>query len=229
MDIFRFINSKDIRAYLKETDYKFNSLEAAWLVYQCSDATVDEKHKAWKEIIETMPDCRIEERRNTAPQESLHAFLQKYMEIEDRMISDFCDEEHGDTFSDNKPYVYRFEYIYKDGSKYDWGTVFSCYDALLETVMEPGEEVAYIRCIKMRIDRLSRWTQSVLISPKLEVLSVDPGIPDDMDNDIYFGVFDGLWFYFSFLPRRRIWYLRRILCSSMMAFLQCRRYRRSLR
>ena len=40
MDILRFVNSKDIKRHLKEADYKFTPLEAAWLVYQCQDATV---------------------------------------------------------------------------------------------------------------------------------------------------------------------------------------------
>lgn len=46
MDIFRFVNSKDVREHLKSIDYEFNSLEAAWLIYQCRDAAIDEKHKA---------------------------------------------------------------------------------------------------------------------------------------------------------------------------------------
>lgn len=82
MVIFRFINSKDIRKHLRDIGYEFNSLEAAWLIYQCHDATIDEKHKAWNELIEKMPDCPIAERLNTEPQDSLHAFLRQYMELE---------------------------------------------------------------------------------------------------------------------------------------------------
>ena len=44
MNILRFVNSKDIREHLRNIDYEFNSLEAAWLIYQCRDATIDEKH-----------------------------------------------------------------------------------------------------------------------------------------------------------------------------------------
>lgn len=83
MDILRFVNSKDIREHLRNIGYEFNSLEAAWLIYQCHDATIDEKHKAWNELIEKMPDCTVTERLNTVPQDSLHAFLRQYMELED--------------------------------------------------------------------------------------------------------------------------------------------------
>ena len=59
MDILRFINSKDIREHLRNIGYEFNSPEASWLICQCRDSTVDEKHKAWNELIETMADRPI--------------------------------------------------------------------------------------------------------------------------------------------------------------------------
>lgn len=45
MNILRFVNSKDIREHLRNIGYEFNSLEAAWLIYQCRDAAIDEKHR----------------------------------------------------------------------------------------------------------------------------------------------------------------------------------------
>ena len=56
MDVSRFINSKDIREYLSQTDYRFNTLEAAYLIYACRFLTMREKHDAWDELIDTMPD-----------------------------------------------------------------------------------------------------------------------------------------------------------------------------
>lgn len=35
MGILRFVNSKDIRKHLETIGYEFNSLETAWLIYQC--------------------------------------------------------------------------------------------------------------------------------------------------------------------------------------------------
>ena len=57
MDIFRFINSGVMRKHLKYMVYEFSSFEAAWMIYQCHSAPISEKHAAWKELIETMPDC----------------------------------------------------------------------------------------------------------------------------------------------------------------------------
>ena len=40
LDIFCFVNSKDIRDHLRKINYKFSSLEAAWIIYQCSSASL---------------------------------------------------------------------------------------------------------------------------------------------------------------------------------------------
>lgn len=134
MDIFGFINSNDIREHLRSISYEFNSLETAWLIYQCHDATIDEKHKAWNELIETMPDCPIEKRLNTVAQDSLHAFLMQYMKLEDKYMNEFCDERHADTFNDDKPFVYKFKYIYEDGTENGWDTVFSCLNHCMKAL-----------------------------------------------------------------------------------------------
>ena len=196
MDILRFINSKDIREHLRSIRYEFNSLETAWLIYQCHDATIDEKHKAWNELIETMPDCPIEKRLNTVAQDSLHAFLRQYIELEDRYLNEFCDERHADTFNDDKPFVYKIKYIYEDGTEYEWDTVFSCLNALYESIMEPEEDVISIQCTKMQIDRLDS-RQIAYLNPSFEFLRLDPGRIDcDKEWDLFGGVFDGLWFEF---------------------------------
>ena len=46
MNVCRFINSKDIREHLESIKYPFGSLEAAWIIYQCRFASLEEKHAA---------------------------------------------------------------------------------------------------------------------------------------------------------------------------------------
>ena len=86
MNVYRFINSKDIREHLESIKYPFGSLEAAWLIYQCRFASLEEKHAAWRELIRTVPDCAIEERPNTEAHDSLHRFLAAYMERETKLL-----------------------------------------------------------------------------------------------------------------------------------------------
>lgn len=191
MNIYKYVNSKDIRRYLKGINYQFDSLEAAWLIYQCRNLTVREKHKAWKELIETMPDCSIGKRPNTKAQDSLHTFLQQYMELEDRYIQDFA---KGNTDSDEKQYVYQFEIIYEDGSEEKPDTVFSSIDAV-EISWDFDEDITAIRCTKLQIDSLYVCA-TALLTPDFEFINVKPEQFTDSEYDIFYGVFDGLWFDF---------------------------------
>ena len=56
MDIYSFMNSRDRREHLRSIDYKFDSLEAAWLIYDYRSVSYEKKREAWKELMETMPD-----------------------------------------------------------------------------------------------------------------------------------------------------------------------------
>ena len=90
MDIFRFINSEDIRKHLINLNYDFTPVEAAWLVWKCETITLKERHKAWQEIIDTMPDCSVNEEQGI---ESLHMFLKDYMENENQLLEVFFKNE----------------------------------------------------------------------------------------------------------------------------------------
>lgn len=94
MDIFRFINSRDIRYHLKKIDYQFNTCEAAWLVGCSLTATLRERFDAWEEIIAAMPDCAPPRPLTTAPQSSsFHALLREYMALLKKKLAWFCDGE----------------------------------------------------------------------------------------------------------------------------------------
>lgn len=105
MDIFQYINSKDIRAHLESIGYRFNALEAAWLVYQCHTATMKEKHAAWREIIDTMPDMDMPIKQEDPPK-SLHAFLRNYMALEDRFLREFYDTDGQYAYNYYEPEYY---------------------------------------------------------------------------------------------------------------------------
>ena len=117
MSLYSFINSKDIRKYLQKIKYPFSSLEAARLIYQCHSTTLKEKHAAWRELIQTMPDCAIEERPNTAPHDSLHRFLVEYMERENLLLEAFVKEDNS---------VYQWSER-QENHKFDYPAIYSCY------------------------------------------------------------------------------------------------------
>ena len=118
MNVYRFINSKDIREHLESVKYPFGSLEAAWIIYQCRFASLEEKHAAWRELIRTMPDCAIEERPNTEAHDSLHRFLAEYMERETKLLHTFCENDGG---------VYRWMECQEDGARFEHPGIYSDY------------------------------------------------------------------------------------------------------
>ena len=99
MDILRFVNSKDIREYLKKTDYEFNTLEAAFLIYFRKGMTLKERHDAYNELIDTMPDMSPKD--NLAHcgwqryEDSIHACLKKHMDNENQLIEEYMKAEKG--------------------------------------------------------------------------------------------------------------------------------------
>ena len=68
------------------------ALMAAYHVWRSSD-TLAEKHAAWREIIEKVPDEAIPFANWKAPRESLHAFLRDYMALENRLLDEFYDAD----------------------------------------------------------------------------------------------------------------------------------------
>ena len=95
--IIDFVNSNDIRKHWQEIGYEPSALEAAWLVWQSKNHSVEEKHKAWKEIIDKTEDCNIPV--YATPQPQLHEFLERYISIEDNLISSFYKTEDNAVFS----------------------------------------------------------------------------------------------------------------------------------
>jgi len=190
MDITNFINSKDIRKYLRDTGYQFNSLEAAWLIFQCKMITMPEKHAAWKQLIADMPDCEMPKRDNCRYQKSLHEFLKKYMQIQNDQYEAFTKEESGA--------VYQYQFYCKDDcswcEEYDsiFATEADCWEEIEED-MDLGIERIIIR--KSFIGKSNRYV-SVEYRPDKTVVSVDSSILSEDDSAIIYESFEGLWFDF---------------------------------
>lgn len=107
MDILNFINSKDIREYLQGINYKCDSMQAAWLVYQSANKTMEEKHAAYHWIIENMPDCSMPERRFAIHRDSLHAFLQEHINFCETHKHEIDKDSFWGNLSDDEQDLYR--------------------------------------------------------------------------------------------------------------------------
>ena len=97
MDILQFINSRDIRAYLRKTGYVFGAVEAAYVVYQSQTATLEEKLPAWQEIADSEKEpIVLKPRKYKANDEpyptDLQSFLKNYIQTVRQIVDAFCTE-----------------------------------------------------------------------------------------------------------------------------------------
>ena len=158
MDIFQYVNSKDIRAHLENIGYQFNALEAAWLVCQCHTATMEEKHAAWREIIDTMPDMRVEFADESF--ESLHQLLRDNMAEEQRWFQSFV--------SPDASTVYEFEYFERKTNHRCSSRPFAEYNACISAMKKSvavykNGEISPIIIRKTIVDAVESNPSSVVV------------------------------------------------------------------
>lgn len=201
MDIFPFVYSRDIREYLEKTEYRFNSLEAAWLIYQNRNLCYEEKKEAWMELIQTMPDCPVPKRPNCAGWDSLHAMLREYTGVTDQIIAEFYEEHLQD--------VYRYSYLYEgDGSwteEYEtvYGSLGACVGALKQELAEADEyrdgEGTGVVLYRIRKQTLGNTGYMIELeyNEKDQILHIGRKVPlSEKESRIMDESFQGLWFQF---------------------------------
>lgn len=205
MNLLDFIDSKDIRDYLKRIHYECSPAEAAFLIWQSSSKTLSEKHDAWRWIIDNVPDVSLPARNWFKGWESLHKVLEDYMLIEDGLIAslqeadDTCAFQAEDDGSFGKSGLARdYEGCYRealrqvdllrettDGKEADHG--FKIY-MLPITRSGDGDEWS----ISATFDHQGRLMSVENCSDLRDLLSSRVG--EDIDLDVWNQSFDGMWF-----------------------------------
>ena len=149
MDFYSLINSKDIRAHLESISYQFSSLQAAWLVHECHTATMEEKHAAWREIIDTMPDMDMPMKQEDQPK-NLHAFLRDYMSLEDRFLREFYDTDGQYAYNYYEPEFYHDPW--KCDLLVDHLGIYYNLDECLKEALEKAKDYKACEAVVYRID-----------------------------------------------------------------------------
>ena len=83
MDIYRFIDSRDMREHLQKLNYAFTPPEAAFLVYRCKAATLEEMRlqEQQNSIAEkTRRDANIAAAVGAVQRHNTNKTLKKWME-----------------------------------------------------------------------------------------------------------------------------------------------------
>ncbi len=80
MDIYELINSKAIQKHCREIQHKFNTEELAVLIYRNRTMDINEKIKAYQELIENYEDMEVIERINCKHHDSVKDMIREEIE-----------------------------------------------------------------------------------------------------------------------------------------------------
>lgn len=211
MDIFKYVNSKDIREHLKSINYKFNTLEAIWLIYQCRYLNFEEKCNAWKQVMKEMPDMAFDKKSLPEKFPSVFNTLKEYIEYKIGCIETFKKNEndcyYNFTIRNNdiceesefnvpiKDYESIFRYIEKEKK-------YMCLykDEIGKIDWENPYPVQEYNLTKWKIGRENVYGY-MTINDKFEVVSVNiEKSLNDYENKhidhLMFQFFDEMWFNF---------------------------------
>lgn len=113
MNVYQYLNSKDVAEHLEKIGFQFTSLEAARVIENCNHINLAEKHDAFRLLMEEMPDEEITlpaERGQAAEETTLHTLLKEYISAEEELLRSFEKDEKG--------YLYEFRFAgFMDGIK----------------------------------------------------------------------------------------------------------------
>ena len=200
MDFTGYINSCDIRNHHRKIGYQYNALEAAWLVYWCRHITLEEKHEAWKWIINNMPDQVLDfgRRKNAFQGQSLHRTSADFMEMQDWFIESFTAVSPDTVYT----YTHCSETLGGGFEDFDFYGVFSswqkCIDYILKTENHGNTYSASIYRGRPDEEQYFRQNGSIEIDMKGRIFDVDICFNDDnVDEYIELALFfKMLWFEF---------------------------------
>lgn len=202
MDIYSFINSKDIREYLKQIQYQFSSLETAWLIYACRALSFKQKKAQWEQMMISMPDCEVPCVDNCVEWNSLHSCLKRYIHIIDQELAEFYKEKP------QGEYVYMYSYLYQGDEEWtECETIYSSLKECLEAYhrdVQDMDETYYpdgTGVIRYRLRRQLLMNGNDVMKVEcfnngdlVDVLRNDQR--DEEDERIINKLFEGLWFDF---------------------------------
>ena len=190
--MIEYVNSKDIREYWNEIGYKPTVLESAWLVWQGKNQTIKEKQDSWNSIVNDTLDCAIPEGDFNLPQPSLRSFLERYMSLENELISAFYEKDT------NAVYTYRM-YFDDDGDRewYNEPAVFDNFDDAYEHAKDGGEppHPNFVEFVKTYIGKDGKKI-FVRFNLEKEIVRVDESnyFTDEKDYEIFQEVFRNMRF-----------------------------------
>lgn len=184
MDIFRFIDSADIRRYLAEIQYRFSTEEKMFLIWYCKSATLNEKITAWQEIVGYVQGCPWDYAMD------IRERVAAYIELQEKMLGQF--QSAGSC-------VYQYKLIDSLTEETDSGSVYRSYEDCLAAAKIAARTAG---CCKLEIRKEpldaaehSRRIGTCLFNQDGEIMQINC-LPTDAEDMMTYLLFEEMWFAF---------------------------------
>ena len=200
MEMTDFLNSGDIAEHWRRIGFFCTPLQSAYLVWHNRTKTLAEKHAAWREIIQSMPDCPVAQghrKTNMGLSDtlagSLHDFLQAFVSLQEKLIGQFY--RKGDHAA------YRYRVLYEgdeDWSRDSWlyDSADDCFDDIsVDEKLAPS--ILYVQLTKQWIG--SNRAITLFARADQTILQLDADGLSEAEADLL-RAFE--WMWFDFLSRR---------------------------
>ena len=202
MDILKFINSNAVRNHLREINYEFSPVESAFIVWQSEYCSMDERHDAWKYIIDNSAEENVFDSVTEIYKKDLqecygnkfglHEYLRCYINKDERLAKLALTDEENVVFS--------FEtYCSDDSDTCEDGRLFTnvknlmiAIDEEVSDMQEYGLKWIFIK--KRWIDTEEKYIELKLKADKsLYRIEGNKNVCEEYDLCLE-EVFDGMWF-----------------------------------
>ena len=176
--IYDFFNSRDIADHCLKIGYHFTTIETAYIIWHSNHHTLTDKHRAWQEIIETLPDETFRSNWDF-DHHTLHSFLRTYMRLQNEFIKDFC------TTKEAYIYTYATKRKYEDYYHPD-DIFFTSYEVCMKALKEneldddPYDEIAKVKITRHRLYSSSisfhdvQEQESIVFDKQLQPIDIEP-------------------------------------------------------
>ena len=192
MDIYSFIHSKDIEAHCRKIKHEFTPIESAYLIWQSAKYSIEEKHKAYRELIETTENRAF---TKESRQYRLHNFLEQYMEVENKLLDIFYDSGDAAAYS---TWVYWQDGAYDRESEL-YATFCDCISAWRDDWDEEDHVVktyVYKQWLRSRENPKGKQMRAQLLpdGEKISKLLVYNDILSEEEMNLFL-LFESFWIY----------------------------------
>ena len=151
MDFIRYVNSKDVRQYLYDIDYKLSADQVIFVVLSCPFISVDEKVKSLEEYLQSSDALPLTSITDMSFQETFginsHEFIRRYIS-DVRNMTAFMK-------ADTRGYFYQVRIQHKGKLEPEPIECFKSYKACFDAIRNYSKEYSMDPEDRLRIDKLS--------------------------------------------------------------------------